>query len=209
MNGITNPRVEKYFHGLLPRRGPVLSEMEAYARRHDVPIVGPAVGAFLALLVRLIRARRIFEMGSAIGYSTLWLARAAGRGATVYYTDSDPENAGRAREYFRRAGVARRVKILVGNSLDLIQEVGGTFDLIFNDVDKRDYPQVLRLAIPRLRQGGLFITDNVLWSGWVARKSSDPETRAIKRFNRLIYSSKELFPVIVPLRDGLAVCQKL
>jgi predicted O-methyltransferase YrrM len=209
MNGITNPRAEKYFHGLLPRRGPVMSEMEAYARRHDVPIVGPAVGAFLALLVRLIRARWIFEMGSAIGYSTIWLARAAGRGATVYYTDSDPENARRAREYLRRAGVARRVKILVGNSLELIQEVGGTFDLIFNDVDKHDYPQVLRLAIPRLRRGGLFITDNVLWSGWVARKTSDPETRAIQRFNRLIYSSKELFPVIVPLRDGLAVCQKL
>ncbi len=209
MNAITDVRIEKYFYGLLPRRDRVLTEMEAYARRHDVPIVGPAVGRFLALLVQLIQARRIFEMGSAIGYSTIWLARAAGRGATVYYTDGDPANAERARKYFRRAGVTDRIKILVGNSLDLIQEVGGKFDLIFNDVDKHDYPRVFRLAVPRLRRGGLFLTDNALWSGRVTRKTSDPDTRGIQRFNRLLYSSKELFPVIVPLRDGVAVGRKM
>ncbi len=209
MNAIVNARVEKYFYGLLPRRDRLLAEMEAYARRHDVPIVGPAVGRFLSLLVQLIQARRIFEMGSAIGYSTIWLARAAGSGATVYYTDGDPDNAERARKYFRRAGVADRIKILVGNSLDLIQEVGGKFDMIFNDVDKHYYPEVFRLAVPRLRRGGLFVTDNVLWSGRVTRRTSDPDTRGIQRFNRLLYSSKELFPVIVPLRDGVAVCRKM
>ncbi len=208
MNGITDARVEKYFYGLLPRRDRVLAEMEAYARRHDVPIVGPAVGCFLSLLVQLIQARRIFEMGSAIGYSTIWLARGAGRGATVYYTDGDPDNARLARNYFRRAGVAGRIRILVGNSLDLIQEVGGAFDLIFNDVDKHSYPEVFRLAVPRLRRGGLFITDNVLWSGRVTRRTSDPDTRGIQRFNRLIYSSRHLVPVILPLRDGVAVCRK-
>ncbi len=209
MDGITDARVEKYFYGLLPRRDRVLAEMEAYARSHDVPIVGPAVGRFLALLVQLIQARRIFEMGSAIGYSTIWLARAAGRGANVYYTDGDPANAERAGEYFRRARVADRIKILVGNSLDLIQKVGGTFDLIFNDVDKHYYPQVFRLAVPRLRRGGLFVTDNVLWSGRVTGKTSDPDTRGIQRFNHLIYSSRQLVSTILPLRDGLAVCRKV
>ena len=209
MSGITDARLERYFYGLLPRRDRVLAEMEAYARRHNVPIVGPAVGHLLSLLVQLVQARRIFEMGSAIGYSTIWLARAAGRGASVYYTDGDPANAERARKYFRRAGVADRIKILIGNSLHLIQDVGGTFDLIFNDVDKHYYPQVFRLAVPRLRRGGLFITDNVLWSGRVTRKTSDPDTRGIQRFNRLIYSSKELLPVIIPLRDGVAVCRKV
>ena len=209
MSGITDARVEKYFYGLLPRRDRVLAEMEDYARRHDVPIVGPAVGRLLYLLVQLIRARRIFEMGSAIGYSTIWLARAAGSGATVYYTDGEPANARCAREYFRRAGVAGRIKILVGNSLDLIQDVGGTFDLIFNDVDKHYYPQVFRLAVPRLRRGGLFITDNVLWSGRVTRRTSDPDTRGIQRFNRLLYSSRQLVSTILPLRDGVAVCRKV
>ncbi len=209
MDGITDARVEKYFYGLLPRRDRVLAEMEAYARSHDVPIVGPAVGRFLGLLAQLIQARRIFEMGSAIGYSTIWLARAAGSGATVYYTDGDPANAERAGEYFRRARVAERIKILVGNSLDLIQEVGGKFDLIFNDVDKHYYPQVFRLAVPRLRRGGLFVTDNVLWSGRVTGKTSDPDTRGIQRFNRLIYSSRQLVSTILPLRDGLAVCRKV
>ncbi len=209
MDGITDAGVEKYFYGLLPRRDRVVAEMEAYARRHDIPIVGPAVGNLLYLLAQLVGARRIFEMGSAIGYSTIWLARAAGSGATVYYTDGDPANAERAGEYFRRARVADRIKILVGNSLDLIRKVGGTFDLIFNDVDKHYYPRVFRLAVPRLRRGGLFVTDNVLWSGRVAGKTSDPDTRGIQRFNRLIYSTNELFPVIVPLRDGVAVCRKL
>ncbi len=209
MDGITDARVEKYFYGLLPRRDRVLAEMEAYARSHDVPIVGPAVGRFLGLLAQLIQARRIFEMGSAIGYSTIWLARAAGSGATVYYTDGDPANAERARKYFRRARVAERIKILVGNSLDLIQKVGGTFDLIFNDVDKHYYPQVFHLAVPRLRRGGLFVTDNVLWSGRVTGKTSDPDTRGIQRFNRLIYSSRQLVSTILPLRDGLAVCRKV
>jgi len=108
-----------------------------------------------------------------------------------------------------RAGVAARIKMLVGNSLELINRVEGEFDLIFNDVDKHDYPEVLRLAVPRLRKGGLFITDNVFWSGRVARRAADKNTRAIQEFNRLLYSSPDLWTTLLPLRDGLAVCLKL
>lgn len=206
---ITHPEVEAYFYGLLPRRDRVLAEIERQARRRDIPIVGPAVGRLLYQLVRLIGAKRIFEMGSAVGYSTIWLARAAGPGSIVYYTDSDPANAREAEDYFRRAGVSDRIRIRVGNSLDLIARTKGPFDLIFNDVDKEDYPKVFRLALPRLRRGGLFITDNVLWSGRVARPARDPATRAIQQFNRMVYDSRQLFTTILPIRDGVAVCQKL
>jgi len=211
MSGITDAAVEKYLYGLLPERDPVLADMEKQARRRDIPIVGPAVGRLLYLYAQLLGARRIFEMGSAIGYSTIWLARGAGPEATVYYTDGDPKNAEEAQGYFARAGVANRIKVLVGNSLELINRVGGEFDLIFNDVDKHYYPEVFRLAVPRLRRGGLFITDNVLWSGRVARQpeAGDRNTPAIQEFNRLLYSSPELFTTILPLRDGLAVCLKL
>ena len=209
MNGITDAAVEKYLYGLLPERDPVLAEMEKQARRRDIPIVGPAVGRLLHQYAQLIGARRIFEMGSAIGYSTIWLALGAGPEATVYYTDGDPKNAEEARGYFERAGVAARIKMLVGNSLELINRVEGEFDLIFNDVDKHDYPEVLRLAVPRLRRGGLFITDNVFWSGRVARTARDPDTRAIQEFNRLLYSSPDLWTTLLPLRDGLAVCLKV
>ena len=209
MSGIVEASVEKYFYGLLPARDPVLAEMERAAAERDIPIVGPAVGRLLFQYVQLIGARRIFEMGSAIGYSTLWLARAVGPGATVYYTDGDPKNAGEARGYFQRAGVAERIQVLVGNSLELINEVEGEFDLIFNDVDKHDYPEVFRRAVPRLRRGGLFISDNALWFGRVAQGATDPDTAGIREFNRLIYSSPELFATLVPLRDGVVVCHKL
>jgi caffeoyl-CoA O-methyltransferase len=201
-------RVEKYLYGLLPARDLVVAEMEAYAARHDVPIVGPAVGRLLALLVMVSGARRIFEMGSAIGYSTIWLARAAGPRAEVFYTDGDPANAARARKYFQRAGVARRIRVQTGDAIALLKKTPGKFDLIFNDVDKHQYPAVFRAALPRLRRGGLLVADNTLWSGRVARKANDAATRGIQEFNRLIYSSRELYPVIVPLRDGVAVCRK-
>jgi caffeoyl-CoA O-methyltransferase len=208
MPGITVAKVEKYLYGILPKRDALLAEMEAYARRHDIPIIGPAVGRMISLLAQISRARRIFEMGSAIGYSTIWLARAAGPRAEVYYTDGNPANARRARIYFRRAGVEDRVQILVGNALRLIEGVPGRYDLIFIDVNKDQYPAALQKALPRLRRGGLLLTDNVLWSGRVAARAKDTNTRAIQKFNRNIYASRELFPVIIPLRDGVAVCRK-
>ncbi len=206
--GIVDGPVERYLYGLLPARDAVLTEMEHLARRRKIPIIGPAVGRLLALLVEISGAKHIFEMGSAIGYSTIWLARAAGASAEIYYTDGDPENARRAQAYFRRAGVASRIQVLVGNAIELIDKVPGKFDLIFNDVDKHQYPSAFRKAVPRLRRGGLFVADNSLWSGRVARKATDRYTRGIQRFNRLTYSSRELFPVIIPLRDGVTVCRK-
>ena len=208
MNGIVSSAIERYLYDLLPARDAVLREMEEFARRRNIPIIGPAVGRLLALVVEISGSKRIFEMGSAIGYSTIWLARAAGRSAEVYYTDGDPENARRAQSYFRRAGVAGRIVILVGDAVRLIDRVPGQFDLIFNDVDKHQYPAAFRKAVPRLRRGGLLVADNALWFGRVARKATDRATRGIQQFNRLLYSSKELFPVIVPLRDGVAICRK-
>jgi caffeoyl-CoA O-methyltransferase len=208
MPGILNTKVEEYLADLLPKRDEVISEMERYAKKHDVPIIGPVVARMIYLVAQISGAKRIFEMGSAIGYSTIWLARAAGREAEVYYTDGDPANAARARGYFKRAGVENSIQIMTGDAVNLIDQVPGEFDLIFIDVDKHQYPEALRKAVPRLRSGGLLLTDNVLWSGKVTRKSADGRTRAIQQFNKLIYSSSELFPIIIPLRDGVAVCRK-
>lgn len=208
MNGITDKRVEQYMDDLLPRRDEVLTEIEAEAARRDIPIIGPAVARVLHQYAQLIAARRVYEMGSAIGYSTIWLARAVGSRGKVYYTDGSPENAAQARGYFERAGVADRVEILVGDSMKLFDGVAGEFDLIFNDVDKHQYPKAFHKAVPRLRRGGLFITDNALWYGKVAREDADQDTRGVREFNRLIYAADDLYPTILPLRDGLAVCLK-
>lgn len=209
-SAFTERRVEEYLYGLLPASHPVLAEMEQYAAKHNVPIVGPAVARLLALLVKVSGAKRIFELGSAIGYSTIWLAQAAGPGGRVYYTDGDPEKARRALQYFKRAGVAGRITIQVGDALTMLERTPGQFDLIFNDVDKHGYPGVFRAAVPRLRRGGLLAADNVLWSGRAARQAArgDANTRGIQEFNRLLFSSRELEPIIVPLRDGVAVARK-
>ncbi len=112
---------------------------------------------------------------------------------------------------FERAGVRDRIKILTGNALDMLDQTPGTFDIVFCDVDKQYYPQVFRKAVPRLRKGGLFLADNVLWHGRITQppQEQDEATRGIVEFNRLIYSSPELYPCIMPVRDGFAVCEKL
>ena len=206
---ITDPAVNQYLLDLLPERDEVLAEMEALALKRDIPIIGPVVARIFYQLIRLTQARRIFEMGSAIGYSTIWAARAVAEGGTVYYTDGDPANAKQAEQFFRRAGVRDRVQILTGDALDLMDQTPGEFDIIFCDVDKQQYPAAFHKAVPRLRKGGLLLADNVLWYGRVTQTPEDDATRGIVEFNRLIYSSKELFPTILPVRDGFAVCEKL
>src|SRR5689334_22005044 len=204
--GNVSPAVERYLDSLLPARDEVLQEMERQAAERDIPIVGPAVGRVLYQYARLINAKKIFELGSAIGYSTLWWARAVGDGGQVFYTDGDAKNADEARGYFRKAGVEGRIHIAIGDALELLSEQKQEFDIIFNDIDKEDYPRVLHMVSSRLRPGGLFITDNALWYGRVIQANPEMQsTRAVQEFNRRLYAMQEFFTTIVPLRDGLAV----
>ena len=209
-SGYIQDDVENYLYELLPKRDRVAEEIEDHAVQNRVPIIGPAVARLLTLLVQVSGAKRIFEMGSAIGYSTLWLARAAGPKAEIFYTDGNAENAKRAQDYFRRAGVAKRIRVLTGDALALVKKAPGKFDLIFNDIDKHQYPDALRAALPKLKRGGLLVTDNTLWNGRAARPAAadDKNTLGIQEFNRLVYASKELYPVLIPLRDGVTVCRK-
>jgi caffeoyl-CoA O-methyltransferase len=208
-NFTTAGPVDDYMYSMLPKRDEVLVEMEDYAAKNKVPIVGPAVARVLQQLALTIAAKTVFELGSAIGYSTIWWAQAVGEKGRVIYTDGDSKNAERARGYFERSGVSKRITLHTGDALEVLSEQKEQFDIIFNDVDKEDYPRVLRLISPRLRQGGLFITDNVLWSGRVAEKNpKEPRTKAILEFNRLLYGSKDFYTTILPIRDGLAVALK-
>lgn len=208
-NFTTAGPVDDYLYAMLPKRDAVLAEMEDYATEHKIPIVGPAVASVLQQLALAIQAKHIFELGSAIGYSTIWWAQAVGDDGNVVYTDGDSANAERARGYFARAHVSKRITVHTGDALEFLSEQKKEFDIIFNDVDKEDYPRVLRIVAPHLRKGGLFITDNVLWSGRVAEENhTDSRTKAIMEFNRKLYDSKEFFTTILPIRDGLAVALK-
>ena len=208
MGGITVPEVEDYLYAMLPARDEVLTEMEADAAQNKVSIVGPAVARVLYQLAKISGAKKVFEMGSAIGYSTIWWARAVGEQGVVIYTDGSRKRAEKARRYFDRAGVSQRIKVRVGDALEILSEEKEQYDIIFNDVDKTDYPRVPRLALPRLKSGGLFIADNVLWSGKLGKPNPDAQTKAILEFNKLICESQDLFTTILPIRDGVSVSVK-
>ena len=210
MKSFTDPNVEKYLYEMLPERPPVLQEMERQAQERDIPIVGPAVARVLYQYAKLIEAKTVFEMGSAIGYSTIWWAMAVGEGGRVFYTDGEDKNAREAEGYFRQAGVLDRIEIQVGDALDLLKQRNEQFDIVFNDVNKHDYPRVFDLVGPKVRKGGLFITDNALWSGKVTETNpQEPSTRGVIEFNQRLKSSKDWFTTILPLRDGVAVATRL
>ncbi len=201
---ITDPKIEQYMQDLLPARDEVLAEIEAYAAENKVPIIGPAVARFLASLVMMTKAKRIFELGSAIGYSTIWLARAAGPDAEVHYSDGSPANAERARGYFARAGVASLIHVHVGDALSALAATPGSFDLIFNDVDKDGYPAVLEVVPDRIKMGGLFIMDNTLWHGSVL-DPKEATDHAVCLFNRRLFDSPDFYVTQLPIRDGVSV----
>jgi len=206
MNGITHPDVEKYLYELLPPRDPLLERLEAEARERDIPIVGPLVGGLLALLVRLTRAKKVLEIGTAIGYSTIWLARACpGRVVTIEYNKAIAQEAQRN---ISEAGLSRRVRVLVGDGMDLVPTLRTKFDFLFLDAEKHQYRALLDLALPKMKRGALIVTDNVLWSGRVAQSDPDETTQAIREFNEYVHKHPALETVIVPVRDGLALSRK-
>lgn len=214
---ITDGRVENYLYAVLPPRDAVLQEMEQQGHERNIPIVGPAVGRLLYQYARLINARTVFEMGSAIGYSTLWWAMAVGESGKVHYTDGSEKNANEARGYFAQARLKDRIEVHVGDALDFLEGRKEQFDIVFCDVDKHDYPRAARLAMSRVRTGGLFIADNTLWKGklaYVAGNSglepdpADASTNAIAELNRMLYESPEWFTTIIPLRDGVTVAMR-
>ena len=205
---IVNSDIERYLKELFPSADPILKEMERLADREQFPIVGPLVGRLLALMARLVTARRVFEFGSGFGYSAYWfLSGMDGQGAIVL-TDDEEENAKRARDYFKRAGLADRVEINVGDAFDIVERQPGPFDIILIDCEKARYPQAFEKALPKLRPGGLLIGDNVLWSGRVLTRSEEPSTLGIQQFTRLITSDSRLTTAILPLRDGVSISMK-
>lgn len=208
--GFTNESVKQYLEGILPGRDPVLTDIEALASRNRIPIVGPVVGRLLEQLAGMIHARRVFELGSAVGYSTIWWARGIAPDGQVYYSDFSPENTARAREYLQRAELIDRVTLLTGDSLDLLDQTDGEFDIVFNDIDKHYYPEVYKRASDRVRVGGLLVADNVLWGGKVADpKVRDRDTDAIREFNRLAYDDPRYLTTILPIRDGVLVAWRV
>jgi caffeoyl-CoA O-methyltransferase len=207
---IVDPSVERYSRRLLDRHDdPVLLEMEAEAERNGFPIVGRQVGVTLEVLARAVGARRVVELGSGFGYSGYWFSRAVGPGGELHLTDGDPENERKAMDYLGRAGLSGPARYHVGDAVSSLAELDGEFDVVYCDIDKPGYPQAWRAARGRIRPGGLYCCDNVLWSGRVVEDRPDDTTRAILEHNEEIAADERYVSTIVPTRDGVLVALRL
>jgi predicted O-methyltransferase YrrM len=205
---IVNPQIEEYMRGLLSRYDePVLLEMEAEGKESGFPIIGRLVGVTVEILARTVGARRVFELGSGYGYSAYWFCRAVGHDGEVHCTDGDPENEKKALDYLGRAGLAEPIRWHVGEAVATLESKDGEFDVIYDDIDKDGYPDAWRAARERIRIGGLYLCDNVLWSGRVAaRDPEDPRpryTEAVLEHNRLIAEDEGYVSAVIPTRDGV------
>ncbi len=205
---LLDPQLREYLNTLVPPRPPEMQAMEAYAREHRFPIIGPAAGQFCYLLARLIGARRIFEMGSGYGYSTAWFARAVREngGGHVFHVVWDEELSRRARKHLRTLGLDDVIEYRVAEAIQTLRETKGPFDLIFNDIDKQAYPESLEVIADKLRPGGVLIVDNMFWNSRIFdRGDRHATTEGVRTFTRMISADPAWITSIVPIRDGLLV----
>jgi len=214
MGLIVPDAVERYLAGLNQLADPVLLEIARAGEQQGLPLVDAEVGGLLRVLATAVGATAILEIGTAIGYSGIWLAAALPANGMLVTMERDRKRAAQARENFVQAGVADRVTVMIGDASLMLAKVGGPFDLIFQDGDKRSYLPMLDRLVDLVRPGGLIVTDNVLWDGEVvpgfiaqARRKAE-DTRAITEYNERLSRHPRLMTSIVPIRDGVAISVK-
>jgi predicted O-methyltransferase YrrM len=208
---MTTEQIREYLDNLVPPRPPELQTMEAYAKEHEFPIIGPAAGYMCYQIARMIGAQRVFELGSGYGYSTAWFARAVQEngGGVVHHVVWDEALSQKARGHLSALGFAETVQYHMSEAVQALRETDDSFDLIFNDIDKHGYPDSLPVIADKLRPGGVLIIDNMLWSGKIFDSSDQsPNTQGVREFTRRITSDPRWIVSLMPIRDGLIVAYK-
>jgi predicted O-methyltransferase YrrM len=214
MGVIVPDAVEKYLATLNRAHGEVLDDIARGNEQRNLPLVDAEVGALLRVLATAVSAKRILEIGTAIGYSGIWLAGVLPPDGSLFTLEIDQDRAREARANFTRAGLADRISVIVGDAKLMLAKVAGPFDLIFQDGDKQLYTPLLDRLVSLLRPRGLLVTDNVLWDGEVVPGflpkpvRDEKDTRAIAEYNQRIASHPDLITATVPLRDGVSISVK-
>lgn len=213
---IVNSQIEDYLKSLVAADDePVLLEMEELALKEGFPIVERLCGRFLEIQARMVGAKRVFELGSGYGYSAYWFSRALGSGGELHLTDMDEGNRDKAIDFLGRAGLLDPVTYHIGDALGSMDSVDGEFDVVYCDIDKNGYPDAWRKGKERVRLGGLYMCDNMLWSGRVTGAADSPPdvaegyTEAVVETNRMIFSDPDFRAWINPTRDGVVAALRI
>ena len=214
LDAIVRPEQAEYLERLLPANAGLLAEMEAYAGEHRVPIADREVARFIEITARSMGARRVLEIGMAIGYTVIHLLRGMGEGGEVVTIEPNAEMIARSEEFLGRAGLREHARIERGTALEVLPRLAGeTFDAVFLDALKEEYAQYLEHSLPLLRVGGLVLVDNLLWGGQVAGEIRSPEqtasTQALREFNQIFVRHPQLLSVVLPVGDGLGYAVKV
>jgi len=209
-NPLTASELPAYLDSLVPPRPAELAQMEAWAQAHDFPIIGPACGYLCYQLARLCGARRVFELGSGYGYSTAWFARAVREngGGEVHHVVWDQELSDRARGHLSALGYADLMRYHVGEAVETLRAVGGTYDVVFNDINKSGYPASIPVIASHLRPGGILIIDNMLWSARIFDATDrSPDTEGVRETTRLL-TGDDWASTLLPVRDGMIAAMR-
>lgn len=211
MTELTYQTAQDYLTSLVPPREKELQEMEAYAEKHDFPIIGPSCGYYCYQIARMINAKSVFELGSGYGYSTAWFSKAVREngGGVVHHTVWDEKLSKMASNHLLKLGFADIVQYHVAEAVESLRQEAGLFDIIFNDIDKQAYPESLGVIKNKLRSGGILIIDNMLWSGRIFDpKDTSLATEGIREFTRRITTDNDWVVSLTPVRDGMIVAYK-
>ena len=206
---IVNPEIESYLKELSPVEDPIIEEMEALAEQMDFPIIGSLVGKFLYQITKISKAKKIFELGSGFGYSAYWFAKALENEGYIFCTEISEGNHLIALDFFKKSDYFKNIKFEVGDGLSILKQQKEKFDIILNDIDKENYPDVVEIAADKLSPGGLLITDNMLWFGRVLSKDTTASTAGVKKFTEIILSRKDFITTILPIRDGISISLRI
>lgn len=209
MGDILQPRQKKYLESFIKEDDPLIVKMEAYAARFRVPILSRDSAAFLEQLILMNKPKRVLEIGTAIAYSSIRIARNLGAGSTLDTLEKSGDNAKIAGENISESGLSGKINLIFGDALDTMRKINYTYDFIFLDADKEDYKELFQLSVKKLKKGGVMFVDNLLWHGYAASGrvpvKQKTSTEHIRKFNELFTSQSDLSTTILPVGDGVGI----
>jgi predicted O-methyltransferase YrrM len=213
MAGILHRSQEKYLQSFLSTNDELIKEIELFAEKNKIPILNKHSIAFLEQIVIMIKPKRVLEIGTAIGYSSIRIARLLARQSSLHTIEKSKENISIAKENIAKAKLQNKIKIFEGDALRILPQLNKKYDLVFLDSDKEDYKILFDYSMLLLKKGGVIFVDNLLWHGYVASKKVPAKyknsTKHIKEFNRIFMIQPSLHSVILPVGDGIGIGVKI